>query len=185
MSILDKNFYNRDTILVAQELLGKKLCRRVGSEVLSGLIVETEAYTQDDPACHAYRGRTPRSETLFKSPGLSYVYFIYGMYHCFNVITEPKETAGAVLIRALEPYGNLSNTNGPAKLCREMDITRDLNEMDLTSEDSLLWLEQGIDIDDKIIHATTRIGIKKAVDYPWRFYIKGNKFVSKRCSLEK
>lgn len=180
MTILSRDFYNRDTIEVAKDLLGCKLCRNVGGRILEGIIVETEAYTQNDPACHAYKGKTPRAITLFKQPGIAYVYFIYGMYHCFNVITEPEETAGAVLIRALEPLSSLENTNGPGKLCREMFITKDLNEVDVISKDSGLWIEKGVEVCKSKIHTTTRIGIKQAADYPWRFYIKDNKFVSKK-----
>lgn len=178
MTALKRDFYNRDTLKVAKDLLGHKLCRKINGQILSGIIVETEAYTQNDPACHAFKGKTPRATTLFKQPGISYVYFIYGMYYCFNVITEPEETAGAVLIRALEPIGNIINTNGPGKLCRELQITKEHNEIDLTS-DSCLWIEEGIKVPKNKIHTTTRIGIKQATDYPWRFYIKENKFVSK------
>ena len=180
MTILSKAFYNRDTINVAKDLLGCKLSRRLNGTVFSGIIVETEAYTQNDPACHAFKGKTPRAITLFKNPGIAYVYFIYGMYHCFNVITEPEETAGAVLIRALEPILPLKNTNGPGKLCRELNITRELNEIDLTSKHSDLWIEKSEEIVSNKIITTTRIGIKQACDYPWRFYIKDNPFVSKK-----
>lgn len=180
MAALSQDFYNRNTLEVAKDLLGCKLCRNIDGEILSGIIVETEAYTQDDPACHAFKGKTPRSITLFKQPGIAYVYFIYGMYHCFNVITEPDDVAGAVLIRALEPIGNLSNTNGPGKLCREMKITREHNEADICSNTSELWIESGIEIPKPKIHTTTRIGIKQAAEYPWRFYIKDNIFVSKK-----
>lgn len=179
-NILKQEFYNRNTLEVAKDLLGCKLCREINGEILSGIIVETEAYTQNDPACHAFRGKTPRAVTLFKQPGIAYVYFIYGMYYCFNVITEPEETAGAVLIRALEPIKIAWNTNGPAKLCRELSITKELNEIDLTSNKTCLWIEKGIDVPKKKIYTTTRIGIKQATDYPWRFYIKDNKFVSKK-----
>ncbi len=178
MGIIDRDFYNRDTLVVAKDLLGCKLCRRIGGKVLEGIIVETEAYKQNDPACHAYRGKTPRSATLFKMPGLSYVYFIYGMYHCVNVTTEPEETAGAVLIRALEPI-NVENTNGPGKLCRALEITKELNEVDVTDNESSLWIEDCKKYSESDIVTTTRIGIKVAADYPWRFYIKNNKFVSK------
>lgn len=180
LSILEREFYNRDTLKVAKELLGYKLCRKINGQILSGIIVETEAYTQDDPSCHAFRGKTPRSATLFKQPGLAYVYFTYGMHHCFNVVTEPEEIAGAVLIRALEPIGELADTNGPAKLCKQMQITRELNEIDLTYEESCIWIEEGIKVPKTKIHTTTRIGIKQAADYPWRFYVKENKFVSKK-----
>ncbi|MDD3012892.1 MAG: DNA-3-methyladenine glycosylase, partial [Candidatus Gastranaerophilales bacterium] len=140
MNIPDCEFYNRNTLEVAKDLLGCRLCRKINGQVFCGTIVETEAYTQNDPACHAFKGKTPRAITLFKKPGIAYVYFIYGMYHCFNVITEPEETAGAVLIRALEPMLPLVNTNGPGKLCRELNITKELNEVDLTSPDSSLWV---------------------------------------------
>ena len=166
-------------MVVAKDLLGCKLCRRVDGKVFEGIIVETEAYTQDDPACHAYRGKTPRAITLFKQPGIAYVYFIYGMYYCFNVITEPEETAGAVLIRALEPI-NSENTNGPGKLCRALGITKDFNEVNLTDRKSDLWLESYKNFDESEIVTTTRIGIKQAADYPWRFYVKNNEFVSKK-----
>lgn len=179
MVVLNKDFYNRDTLAVAKDLLGCKLCRQIDDKVYEGIIVEVEAYTQDDPACHAYRGKTPRAVTLFKQSGIAYVYFIYGMYHCFNVITEPEETAGAVLIRALEPI-NIENTNGPGKLCRALDITKKLNEVDLTNKKSGLWLESFKTYDESEIVTTTRIGIKQAVDYPWRFYVKNNEFVSKK-----
>jgi DNA-3-methyladenine glycosylase len=180
MSILTKEFYNRKTLDVAKELLGCKLCRKVDNKILSGIIVETEAYTQDDPACHAFRGKTPRSITLFEKPGTAYVYFIYGMYHCFNVVTEPEDTAGAVLIRALEPIDPVFNTNGPGKLCRELNINKELNEADLTTIKSNIWIEKGIKVPASKIFTTTRIGIKLAADYQWRFYIKDNPFVSKK-----
>lgn len=180
MSILDKNFYNRNTIEVAKDLLGCKLNRRINNTVLSGIIVETEAYTQEDPACHAFKGKTKRAITLFKEPGIAYVYMIYGMYHCVNVVTEEYDRAGAVLIRALEPISPVENTNGPGKLCRELNITKDLNEIELTNNSSDLWIEKAETIPKNKITHTTRIGIKSAMDYPWRFYIEGNAFVSKK-----
>ena len=180
MSILKRAFYDRETLQVAKELLGCKIFHKVGDKLFSGIIAETEAYTQDDPACHAYRGRTPRSETLFKQPGIAYVYLIYGMYHCLNFVTESEDTAGAVLIRALEPVAPLENTNGPGKLCREMKITKTLNELDVTTKKSGIWVEKHLEIPQDKIFTTTRIGIKLATDYPWRFYIKGNPFISKK-----
>jgi len=180
MGIISQDFYNRNTIEVAKDILGCKLNRRIGNEVLSGIIVEVEAYKQDDPACHAFRGKTPRAITLFKQPGIAYVYFIYGMYHCMNIVTEEYDKAGAVLIRALEPIPPTENTNGPGKLCKSLNITKEFNETDITSENSDLWIEEGIIVPKKQIITTTRIGIKLAADYPWRFYIKDNKFVSKK-----
>lgn len=180
MAILDRNFFNRDTLKVARDLLGCKLNHKTKGEILSGIIVETEAYTHDDPACHASRGKTPRSATLFEKPGTVYVYLIYGMYHCLNFVTEEENTPGAVLIRALQPISPLKDTSGPGKLCREMNITKELNNSDGTDSNSYIWAEPYQDIQDKNIIKTTRIGIKKAVDYPWRFYIKNNAFVSRK-----
>lgn len=179
-NILKKEFYNRDTLLVAKELLGCKIVRKIEDQTLSGIIVETEAYTADDPACHAFKGKTPRALTLFKEPGLAYVYLIYGMYYCLNVVTEEFDIAGAVLIRAIDPIFPLSNTNGPGKLCRELKITTKLNELDITSDNSELWIEKGEQISCSEIVITTRIGIRQAVDYPWRFYVKDNSSVSKK-----
>ena len=180
MGIIKQDFYNRNTLEVAKDLLGCKLSRKLGNQILSGIIVEVEAYTQEDPACHAFRGKTPRSITLFKQPGIAYVYFIYGMYHCVNVVTEEYDRAGAVLIRALEPVAPAENTNGPGKLCRALQITKEFNEADLTSEDSGLFIEEGIIVPKKQIIETTRIGIKQAADFPWRFYIKDSLHVSKK-----
>lgn len=175
MSILEQNFYNRNTLQVARELLGCQICRKLNGKTIKAKIVETEAYTQDDPACHVFNGKTPRSATLFMQPGIAYIYLIYGMYHCLNFITEPDGTAGAVLIRAVE----MKNANGPGKLCRELQIDKTFNQIDVTNCKSGLWVEHGEIIPDNQVVATTRIGIKKAVEYPWRFYIKDNPFVSK------
>lgn len=182
MELLSQSFYERDTLIVARELIGCLLVRESEQNGLLkiGRIVETEAYKQDDPACHAYCGKTKRSITLFKEPGLAYVYFTYGMYHCMNVVTEPKERGCAVLIRAIEPIQNIYNTNGPAKLCRELDITKLHNELKLFDEHSCIRICKGEEINDLNIVQTTRIGIKKAVDYPWRFYDKTSKYVSKK-----
>lgn len=179
MQIIERKFYEKDTIEVAKNLLGKTLCRRDGDKIYRGKIVETEAYKQEDEACHAFRGKTKRAKTLFEKAGTVYVYLIYGMYHCVNIVTEAEDYGSAVLIRALEPIDTILDTNGPAKLCRAMNITRDLNEVDATDSNSPVWIESGEDIPSGRIIQTTRIGIKVAVDYPWRFYIKGNKWVSK------
>jgi len=177
--MLKKEFYLRNTLDVAKELLGCTLCRRLeDGRILKGKIVETEAYTQDEKACHAFRGITKRSKTLFCEGGISYVYFIYGMYHCFNAVTEREGRGSAVLIRALEPLEGLEGTNGPSKLCRAMEITKELNEIDLTNPNSQIWIEEGQK--PKEVIQTTRIGIKEATELPWRFYIKDNKWVSKK-----
>lgn len=175
MAILDKNFYTQNTLLAAKNLLGCKIFRMLNRQIISAKIVETEAYTQDDPACHAFNGNTKRSCTLFKQPGIAYVYLIYGMYYCLNFVTEEEGTAGAVLIRAVE----YPKANGPGKLCRELKIDKSLHEVYVTNKDADLWVEEDENIPEENIVTTTRIGIKKAADYPWRFYIKGNPFVSR------
>src|SRR5574344_1896072 len=177
MKILNHNFYLKDTLDVAKNLLGCILCRKIDNKILKGIIVETEAYTQEDPACHAYRGVTKRSKIMYEKGGIAYVYFTYGMYHCMNVVTEKEGRGCAVLIRAIEPLNNFDNTDGPAKLCKVLNITRELNGVDLTTNKSPIWIEEGINPEE--IVTTTRIGIKEAQDYPWRFYIKNNKWVSK------
>lgn len=180
MTPLPKEFYLRDTIDVAKGLLGCKLVHKSNNGELGGIIVETEAYTYDDPACHAFKGLTPRSAPLFEEGGIAYVYFIYGMYYCFNVVTGHKGNAGAVLIRALDPIAPLKNTNGPGKLCREMDITKEQNLDNLCDDSQGLWIEHAQDVLPSEVIITTRIGIKVAADYPWRFYVKGNPYVSKK-----
>lgn len=187
MKLLPQKFYKRDTLTVAKELLGCIIVKEDFETgfVQAGKIVETEAYTQDDPSCHAYRGKTKRSITLFKDPGLSYVYFTYGMYHCINIVTEPFDTAGAVLIRALEPIENVDNTNGPGKLCREMNITREHNELKVFDKNSIIRVYQGTPPKPEDIVQTTRIGIKLAADYPWRFYDNSSKYVSKKVKMFK
>ncbi len=178
--IIERSFYTSYTPDVAKNILGMVLCRRINNNVFRGKIVEAEAYTQDEPSCHAFRGVTKRCQTMFKKAGIAYVYMTYGMYHCLNIITENEGFGSGVLIRAIEPLSeNFSNTNGPGKLCRELNITRELNETDVCSDNSPLWLEYGNIIDPENIINTTRIGIKLAADLPWRFYVRGNKFVSK------
>lgn len=178
--VLTKTFFKRDTLKVAKDLLGCVLVKKCGDKVFKGIIVETEAYKANDPACHAYKGKTKRALTLFKEPGLSYVYMIYGMYFCINVVTEPFDTAGAVLIRALEPLENIENTNGPGKLCKALSINKSHNEIDLCDLESEICILKGNKVFKENIVQTTRIGIKQAADYPWRFYIKDNPFISKK-----
>lgn len=180
LNLIKKEFFLRDTLTVAKELLGCVIVRNDNGLIQKGKIVETEAYTQEDPACHAYRGKTKRALTLYKEGGISYVYLIYGMYHCLNFVAREEDYGSAVLIRALEPIENVENTNGPGKLCREMKIDRSFNEINVCSDESPVYLLEGDKIPEKNIITTTRIGIKEAADYPWRFYIKDNKFVSKK-----
>lgn len=178
--ILSKEFFERDTLQVAKELLGCTLVRKINGKSYKGIIVETEAYKQNDPACHAFKGKTKRAVTLFKEPGLSYIYMIYGMYYCLNVVTEPIDVAGAVLIRALEPLDDLDNTNGPGKLCKSLNITTSQNEIDMCQNSSEIYILNKSNGSVIEVVQTTRIGIKQAADYPWRFYVKNNPFISKK-----
>ena len=202
--ILPKEFYEDDAITVAKNLLGKVLVRKVDGKVIKCKIVETESYIGAiDKASHAYNGRrTERTEPLFHSGGISYVYFIYGLYHCFNVISDKENVASGVLIRAVEPlnnfdylaeirfkkkYDELSKvqkknlTNGPSKLCMALNITKIENYHRLY-EESNLYIEEGYNDEIEIVE-TTRIVIDYAeedINFPWRFYIKDNIYVSKK-----
>ena len=168
---LPRSFYERSTVKVAKELLGKELV--CGSR--SGIIVETEAYTENDPASHSYRGRTPRNAPMFEKPGHAYVYFCYGMHWMFNVVTEKEGKAGAVLIRALEPVRNCSGTNGPARLTKCMGIDGHFNGHDLRKRP--LLIREGIR--PRKVASSPRIGIRDATEKKWRFYIPKNNWVSK------
>ena len=184
MSILPREFYLENTVSVAKNLLGKKIIRKIGRTEMSGIITETEAYRhKDDPASHAYRNITERNKVMFGEVGMAYVYFTYGMHYCFNVVARnPKVKAGAVLIRAIEPekgiktmqtnrkIENLKNlTNGPAKLCQALEITKSHYGVDLTT-DSKLYITDGAK--PKKIISSSRIGIKEATDKLWNFKIK-------------
>ncbi len=193
MSILKKSFYTQPTTELAKQLLGKFLCRKINGKLYVGKIVETEAYLgKKDLACHTSKGMTERNKIMFGPAGYAYVYFVYGMYHCFNVVTEKENNPCAVLIRALEPTKthnrNVINSvstkllNGPAKLCREFQIDKKLNGYDLTLGKKL-WLENGKKIKLDQIKKTKRIGVDYAGNWRdrlLRFYIKDNKFVSKK-----
>ena len=195
MGRLGRNFYRRSTLTVARELLGQQLVRVVGGRRLSGLIVEVEAYIgEDDAACHAACGRTSRNEAMYGQPGIAYVYFIYGMHHCLNVVTEEEGFPAAVLIRALEPLEGLEImrrhrpgkpdselTNGPAKLCQALAVDRSFNGMDLCAGE-VIFVEEGRIVIPGEVETSPRIGIKAddaARSVPWRFYVKGNDFVSR------
>ena len=184
MTILPKEFYSKDTVKVAKNLLGKKIIRKIGRHEISGIITETEAYRhKDDPASHAFRKITERNKIMFENVGLAYVYFTYGMHFCFNVVAKnPKVAAGAVLIRAIKPekgitimQENRGNTNlknlvnGPAKLAQALAITKEHYGIDIT-KNSKLYISEGIK--PKKIIASPRIGIKEATDKLWNFKIK-------------
>jgi DNA-3-methyladenine glycosylase len=189
---LNRSFYLRDTLDVAKNLLGKVLIKKTGKGFLTGKIVETEAYIGDhDPACHAYRKITKRSRTLYKTGGTIYVYFVYGNYYCFNIVTEVEGKGCAVLIRALEPLdgieymkenrGKLKNiyelTNGPSKLCLAFDIESELNDKDITGNSFFVsnpLMENNFDI-----AVSKRIGLNVGKEFMYRFFIKDNPFVTR------
>lgn len=184
-SILPRKFYARDTTIVAKNLLGKMLVRKIGKNTLSGIITETEAYRyRDDPASHAYRGMTERNKAMFGQVGRAYVYFTYGMYYCVNAVAKSNNIdAGAVLIRSVKPVDGIdvmiknrkskkiSNlTNGPAKLTQALCINKKLYGVDLAKK-SELYIVNGLDIKKRIVSGT-RVGIKNGTDKRWNFKIK-------------
>ncbi len=189
--LLPRSFYARDTKKVAKDLLGKMLIRKLAGGTIKGKIVETEAYYgEEDPASHAFRGRTERAKIMWGIPGVAYVYLIYGMYYLFNIVTEKKGKAGAVLLRALDPQEGIgvmkrirkideikNLTNGPGKLTQAFAITNKEHRQDLIS--GSLIIEEGIREEFEIISAA-RIGVSAGGQAKLRFYIKGNEFVSKR-----
>jgi DNA-3-methyladenine glycosylase len=174
---LNREFFARHSPDVARDLIGAILCRRLpNGDILSGRIIETEAYRDNEPACHAARGPTPRCKVMFGDPGIAYVYFIYGNYHCLNVVTEPEGSGCAVLLRAVEG----DNLNGPGKLCREWKITKAHNGLDLTDPDkSEIWISPpGEPVADADIGISSRIGITAAHHLQWRYYLQDHPGVS-------
>ncbi len=164
MKKLTRNFYARPTLEVAVDLLGKEIHFRTKT----GIITETEAYIgQDDPACHAARGMTPRNQIMFGPAGHAYVYFIYGMYFCLNFVTEAKGFPAAVLIRGIKT--NTHHFDGPGKLCRAFGITKEENGTDLCTSGDFFVTETNL---QPKYEATPRIGIKVGTDKLWRFIAK-------------
>jgi DNA-3-methyladenine glycosylase len=183
MRKLARAFYDRDTVAVARELLGKCLVHRSEGLERVGRIVEAEAYLgPHDLAAHSSKGLTPRTRIMFGPPGHAYVYLVYGMHHCMNVVTQPEGTASAVLLRALEPVRNTEGrTQGPGLLCRAMHIDKRLNGHDLTSDDFFV-ADDGFPERFRIAKRP-RIGVDYA-GHHWarrllRFYIAGNRYVSR------
>ena len=195
---VEPSWLSRCATAVAPDLLGCTLVRQFPDrQQYRGLIVETEAYTPGDPACHAYRRRTARNAVMFGPAGMAYVYLIYGIYHCFNVVTDVDGSPSAVLIRALElerfppwlapekepkPHRVAA---GPGKLCRALKIDLSLTESRLATGEPM-WLEhRQPEFDRRVAEGaiafvqTTRIGLTQGADLPWRWYIKGNRSVSR------
>jgi DNA-3-methyladenine glycosylase len=195
---LNRNFYKRELISVARDLLGKILVKVNGKTILSGKIVEVEAYHGDfDKAAHSYGGVTKRTEIMFEEGGYLYVYFSYGAHHCCNVVTGKKGEGTAVLIRSIEPsigiermirnrFGRkLRNeneifnlTSGPGKVCQALGINRTHSGIDLTGRK--IFILDGEKINGKQIGVSRRIGITKSVNLPWRFFIMNNPYLSRK-----
>lgn len=181
MQKLTRAFYNRDTITVAKDLLGKYLVHTVGDIKYIGKIVEVEAYLgQHDLAAHSSKGLTNRTKVMYGPPGYAYVYMIYGMYYCMNVVTEQEGHGAAVLLRAIEPIQNIKNkTQGPGLLCKALHIDKRLNAHDLLSDH--FYIAEGKSEVFTIIRRP-RIGVDYAKHWArrhLRFYIKGNQYISK------
>lgn len=194
--LLNREFYLQNAEIVAKELLGKYIVREYEGKKIVCKIVETEAYIgPEDKACHAYNNRcTERTKVMFEEGGKAYIYFIYGMYYCLNIVVEREGKPEAVLIRGIEPVENIEEiksnrsikskkeqdlTNGPGKLCTALKIDKSLNGYDITRKGEL-YITEGEEIEEII--TAKRINIDYAEEYRdkhWRFYIKGNKFVSK------
>jgi DNA-3-methyladenine glycosylase len=185
-----KTLLEKNTVKAAKELLGRYLVHKTPSGTTMGKIVETEAYLSNDPASHSSRGKTKRNEKMFGKPGTAYIYLIYGIYKCFNVVTKSEGIGEAVLVRALEPISGIELMkkrrkknklkdlcSGPAKLVSAMGITKAHNGSNLFKGNLKLISKSGKK--QKIVK-TTRVGITKAAHLPLRFYIKGNEFVSRK-----
>lgn len=194
-------FYEQATLDVARTLIGKTLARRTARGLTAGVIVEVEAYAGAmDPASHAYRGMTPRNRVMFGPAGRAYVYLSYGIHCCINIVTEREGEAAAVLVRALEPtygiglmrerrgasIGDRDLCRGPGRLCQALDITRGQDGADLTVGPGMdradgVWVaETGDWAIETPVATSPRIGITRAADWPWRFYVAGNRYVSGR-----
>jgi DNA-3-methyladenine glycosylase len=173
-SILTRAYFNRPTLVVARSLVGKYLIRCIDGKEMAGKIIEVEAYVgSEDKACHASKGRTQRTDVMFGPAGVAYVYLIYGMYHCLNVVTEREEFPSAVLIRAIEIDGKL--IDGPGRLCRAMQIDRRLNRADLTMGESLWFEDRGTSVKRGNVGGHPRIGIDYAGKWAeklWRFRLE-------------
>jgi DNA-3-methyladenine glycosylase len=197
-SKLPHEFYNRNLLTVAKDLLGKVFVHNFNDKLYAGIIVEVEAYDgRTDEAAHSFGGITKRNKIMFEEGGLLYVYFVYGIHYCCNVVTGPKGIGNAVLIRGIQPMIGLENmlinrfgkidftdkhklslTNGPAKITKAFAIDKRYNGTDLNG-DEIYLCSSNFHKKNKVT-ASTRIGIKKSVELPWRFYIKDNPYVSKK-----
>ncbi len=190
MRMVDKDFFSDDAVRLAQKLLGCVLVHKTEDGVTAGMIVETEAYSQEDAASHSCRGETPRTKIMFGLGGYAYVYFTYGMHYCFNVVSGPAGHGQAVLIRALEPLEGIEIMqkrrnkklekdlcNGPAKLVQAMGISK--SDYGKPLFEGNLFIKKSLNLSNEQISVGPRVGISKAIDTPWRFWITDNTFVSR------
>jgi DNA-3-methyladenine glycosylase len=186
---LPADFYARDAVIVARELLGARLVRKLDGKILAGRVVETEAYCgEEDLACHARAGRTARTAVMYGPPGKAYVYFTYGMHWCLNCVTGPEGFPAAVLVRSIFPVLGLAQIaerrahrkqaewcNGPGKLAQALSIDGALNNADLSNPDSGLWIEPGTCVKDQDVITAPRVGINRVAEpwrsIPWRFLV--------------
>jgi DNA-3-methyladenine glycosylase len=193
--ILEREFFSRDTLQVAKELLGARLMRMVDGKRLSGIIIETEAYQGErDLACHARAGKTPRTQIMYGPPGHAYVYFTYGMHWMFNIVTEREDDPAAILIRSLLPVEGIDFiakqrvgrprsewTNGPAKLCQAFNITNAENGVDICQRGGAIWIEGNLTIPDSYVTNSPRVGLNNVPEpwksIPWRFRVSEEFFL--------
>ena len=184
---LPRDFYARPTLRVARDLLGKVLTLEIAGSKKTACIVEVEAYLGGrDPASHAYRGRTPRTAPMFGPPGRSYVYFVYGMYHCLNVVTGSDGVAGAVLLRGAEPLGGFDGAEpralaGPGKLARAFGLTTKHTNLDLVRSGAILTVRDAPPVAPSRVMRSVRVGLGEhaTTNKPWRLYIRGSSGVSR------
>ena len=176
-------FFARPAELVAPDLIGCRLVKRQDDgSLLWGVIVETEAYSQDDPACHGFRRRTPSNETLFGEPGRFYVYVSYGIHHCVNVVTDRSDWANGVLLRAIAIPGESERVAaGPGLLARRFGLDRGDDSCPVTGEHDVWLAPRPASLASPVLVTTTRIGISQGQELPWRWYLQRSRSISRRA----
>ena len=183
ISLLKKEFFSRPSHVVAPNLIGCFLIKRISKEkYFSGVIVDTEAYSQEEASCHGFSGRTQRNETLFGEPGNFYIYLSYGINSCVNIVTGKRNWANGVLLRSIAIKGeNERIASGPGLLAKRFGLNRNFDNLPLSPANDF-WLAEGENLTSMgNIVQTTRIGISQAKDIPWRWYLKSSRSVSKRA----
>ena len=180
---LPSSFFSRAAELVGPDLVGCRLVKRqLDGSLVSGVIVETEAYSQDEPACHGYRRRTPSNETLFGEPGRFYVYVSYGIHHCVNVVTDRSDWANGVLLRAIAIPGESERVAaGPGLLARRFGLDRGDDSCPVTGEHDVWLAPRPASLASPVLVTTTRIGISQGLERPWRWYLQLSRSISRRA----